>query len=705
MSTFTDLLPLLIHSALVFLFVLPFSTLTGISFIQNRRTKAYGRSCAKSVVTGFYPWAVFAMIIPITLYQVQGFESDILDQNLLIHINTGMLMLSFYPLETRGIDHLARRRPQNAKSLTQNDTKGRTIATRMRTQMTPKVVNFESDSDAYEFDELPRNSETENEEEEENEAKLEPHKERKSKMREMRVEKRKKSNRFWRNLANLLKSLILSIKSLLLLMMVISRESKATRDMVGVVSDAFLLGLALTTQISILILLIISYWFIEDRSGTLQEVGKVHVMEIVILTVGVLILIGLISSGYDGLTEVCIFLGILYTILIISEAIFVQTAMFGIKEGLMKWVPSCCIKEPDHRGDIIKEAAAIGARLQDTEKGLGSFEGFGSSGEDNDDWHKNTVVSMADMLSDRNLCAGFIWHLQSTWTSEQLLYLVEYEKFLKMQYPGKINEILKGPSFDWIDDNPWLDVDSPKGHAVYLFEKFVHLDAPFALNLSTIIRREIGEALSNVTVDIGESDDEKKEDGDMQEKHDWAVLFGKARSDILVNLEESYQRYIEEFSEKARQYTSAELRAVTLKFLQGFYRDVRKEKRKSYKQDLWDASQRRAIQRVRSLPQRPSVNLPQRPRRYSVNLAQRPSMNRPQRHWVNLPQRPSMNRPQRASINIPPPPSISRPQRPSMINKQISSLLPPPPPAPPPPKSHASDQNNPMDAKEGGQQN
>lgn len=162
---------------------------------------------------------------------------------------------------------------------------------------------------------------------------------------------------------------------------------------------------------------------------------------------------------------------------------------------------------------------------------------------------------------------------------------MEYEKFLERHYPEKIKKILKGGSFGWVENNNWLDVKTPREHAVYLYEKFVHLEAPFALNLSSSTRYEIAQALSSVNMyDSSDSDDEKKEDKKLAKKEtNWTMLFGTARSEIWVNLEESYQRFLKEFPERARESEETdELRSVVLKFLQGFYRDARKEKKEAY---------------------------------------------------------------------------------------------------------------------------
>lgn len=412
MATFQEILPLIIYVMVIFFFILPVATSTGIGFIQHRQSKLFVKACAGPVVKRFYPLVIVHMmsIIPITLFQSIGYEGDILNQGLLIHLNIGLLMANLYFLISRGIDFIAGP-PPNKRSLIKRVDHEKKMKMRKRVNPAKRAIEKPSDSDAPEvndYDEVAQESEnesiltkTEEEEEkkEEPESELKKQKSTQKKTVRFAAEKRKKSNKFWKTLARLLKLLILSVDGLELLIFIMMRESKATTESLGNLSDAYMFMVVLSTQIVMLICLVAMYKCINDPFGALEDVSKAHIVEIALLVCSVLILFALIGTGKESLPEVCFFVWVLYTVLILAEAFCLQVNMFGFRAGLSEWVPRwlyILVKgKQKHREDIIKEAVETG---KPTSGVLQS---------------KNKRLDRC--FADRNKCAGFIWHLQKNW--------------------------------------------------------------------------------------------------------------------------------------------------------------------------------------------------------------------------------------------------------------------------------------------------
>ena len=285
--------------------VLPVIVTAAVKYALDRSyrsTKVYHQAGFGPVIKKFAPLSIthLTTFIPITWYQLNAHEKDILPQESLIYINTGFIMFSLYFLALRGIELIVNPKSDEAPIVTKQNGDN---------------DDAPSTDSHQESDDSPDDSgdDTEESESEEIISWYVPEQE---------------PDEFMILLINLIKCAVLAVEAMGFFIVAMLKMSETAWD----ISDSNMIILAMCINIAILATLLLVHKFVADPSGALVTVSKAHTMEILVLSLSTATFKTVISWGVisDDLFSVVIFVCILYNVLLACEEQFMQHCQKGV---------------------------------------------------------------------------------------------------------------------------------------------------------------------------------------------------------------------------------------------------------------------------------------------------------------------------------------------------------------------------------------
>ena len=145
------------------------------------------------------------------------------------------------------------------------------------------------------------------------------------------------------------------------------------------------------------------------------------------------------------------------------------------------------------------------------------------------------------MLGTQSGCALFLNHLQAQYCSENLLFLIEYNQFLRIYFDKMMKSKVNKLMFEWIPISSLVKGYNVEGHAAYLYAKFIREEAEFQLNLTKSCKCK--QYLHRVFVE-NEDNDPIAHENVAVAVVDYANMFDAINDEVWNNMLDAFNRYV-----------------------------------------------------------------------------------------------------------------------------------------------------------------